>query len=143
MLPAILQVHTSCGFSLCKHDIGSSPHACCRQYCKFIHPVVSACATTHREFTTCLLPAIQQAHITHNVFSLPRKCLAIQTIQMLPSSSHNYTNYSTCLLVINAHLFKVLYIAVMLYISMFNATHVQLPESRLVLLFHLCSQNLC
>ena len=129
LLPAIRQVHTSCGFSLCKHNTSSSPHACCRLYCKFIHPVVSACANTTqavhhmlvtsntassyilwfqpvqtqhkqfttcllpaiwqvhtscgfslcnniqaRQFTTCLLPAIQQAPITHNVFSLPRKC---------------------------------------------------------------------
>ena len=70
-------------------NTSSSPHAWCRQYGKFIHSVVSACATTHRQFTTCLLPAIRQAHITHNVFSLPRTCclqvhIIIQTT--LPAS---------------------------------------------------------
>ena len=110
LLPEILQVHTSCGFSLCKHNTSSSPHACCQQYGKFIHPVVSACANTtqavhhmlvasntassyilwfqpvqtrHRQLTTCLLPAIRQVH-TSCGFSL---CNNIQARQ-----------FTTCLL---------------------------------------------
>ena len=106
LLPAILQVHTSYGFSLCKHDIGSSPQACCRQYCKFIHSVVSACATTHRQFTTFLLPAILQVH-TFRGFSLLKHntqlttCLLPAILQVHTSRGFSlckHKQFTTCLL---------------------------------------------